>query len=219
MPSAPIHEYFRQLKRIFIDNHRFRAFIISSAVLILATMPVGFLTVYALMRFHANERVIGEFTIIIVAGQVVGGLANGYLADHRGNKLALISAAVAMLAASLCALITPSLDWFRLSFFFLGFNLGSELMTRYNLAIEYGPVEQRSTYIGLMNTMLAPFYLVGLPGGWISDTFGYHSVFAMGAACSLIGIGILVFNVHEPRIQNAARQPGTIPVSGSISSS
>ncbi len=199
MPRLPTDEYLRQLKSIFRQNDNFRALIISSAVLILATMPVGFLTVYALTRFNADEGLIGQFTIIIVSGQIVGGLANGYLADHRGNKIALISAAIALAAASLCALLAPSLAWFRLSFFFLGINLGSELMTRFNIAIEYGPVEQRSTYIGLMNTMVAPFYLTGLLGGWISDVFGYHMVFIIGIVCSLIGIGLLVAKVDEPR--------------------
>ncbi len=72
-------------------------------------------------------------------------------------------------------------------------------MSRYNIAVEYGPIEQRSTYIGLMNTILAPFYLIGLLGGWISDVFGYQTVFAIGIACSAIGIGLLVAKVDEPR--------------------
>ena len=89
--------------------------------------------------------------------------------------------------------------WFGLVFLLLGLNLGSELMTRYNLAIEYGPVEQRATYIGLMNTLLAPVYLSGFFAGWISDMFGYHSLFLIGLFCSLVGILLLITRVREPR--------------------
>jgi predicted MFS family arabinose efflux permease len=83
----------------------------------------------------------------------------------------------------------------------MGMNLGSEMMTRYNLAIEYGPTEQRATYIGLMNTLLAPLYAASLAGGWISDYFGYRAVFALGAFCSVAGILILLFRVRDPRFQ------------------
>ena len=124
---------------------------------------------------------------------------NGWLADHKGNKLAFVVASSSLLAASICALLAPSLEWFYLVFFLLGGNLGSELMTRYNLAIEYGPVEQRSTYIGLMNSIMAPFYFVGVLGGWIANMFGYPAVFMTGIACSLVGITYLLLVVREPR--------------------
>lgn len=199
MPQLPAREYFLQLRSIFLENSEFRQFIIACVILTLATIPVGFMTVYAIKTFHADEQLVGEFTILMILGQIVGGIGNGLIADHRGNKLALVSASCALLAASTLALFAPSLTWFAVVFFLLGANLGSELMTRYNLAIEYGPAEQRSTYIGLMNTILAPGYLVGLLGGWISNAYGYKAVFALGIACSLAGILYLIFNVDEPR--------------------
>ena len=199
LPIQSVRDYLRQLQNVFLNNIPFRKFIFASTFLILAAMPLGFFTVYGLKHFHAEESIVGQFTLMMVVGQGIGALIIGYFADRFGNKLALIIAAGALFAASILALISSTLVWFKISFFFMGMNLGSELMTRHNLVLEYSPIEQRSTYIGLMNTALAPLYLSGLFGGWISDLIGYHAVFLMGGFCSLIGIALLILQVHEPR--------------------
>ncbi len=197
--KRPIAQYLRRLPGVFRQNERFRQFMIMSAFLVVAGMPVGFFTVYAMKEFGGDESVIGEFTLAMVAIQVLTSFANGYVADHYGHKPALVIAAAGMLCASVWALLAPSLAWFILVYVFLGINLGSELMLRYNMSIEYGPVEQRSTYVGLMNTALAPFYLSSIIGGWLSDLFGYHAVFLLGALSSAVGILLLVLRVVDPR--------------------
>jgi MFS family permease len=201
VPRLPLGVYLGRLPRVLRENREFRAFIGASLLLILASMPLGFFTIYALDRFHADESAVGEFTLSIVAAQVVSALANGFVADRFGNKVVLICAAVAMLCASVAALLAPSPGWFMVVFLFVGVNLGSELMARYNIAIEYGPAEQRSTYIGLMNTALAPFYLAGLLGGAISNWFGYHALFVIGIVFSLGGIWLLIARVQDPRVK------------------
>ncbi len=192
-------DYLKQLPNVFRHNIEFRKFIVASAFLILASMPMGFYTVYALQHFHADESVVGEFTLTIVGTQVASSLLNGYIADRYGNRIVLILAACAMLCSSVSAFLIDSLPWFPVVFVFLGINLGSELMTRYNISIEYGPVEQRSTYVGLMNTVLAPVYLAGLLGGWLANMFGYPAVFVVGASSSVVGIVLLWTRVREPR--------------------
>lgn len=199
LPRESMKEYFRQLKVILRGNSGFRMFLASMIFLIPATMPFGFFTVYALKHFSAGESLIGEFTLIIIAGQVIGGMGNGYLADKRGNKLALISSSFAIVAANVIALLAPTLILFKIVFFCVGIYLGSDMLTRYHLSVEYGPVEQRSTYIGLMNTVLAPLYLSGFLGGWISDTFGYTVLFAISIFCSIAGVLFLAVLVKEPR--------------------
>ncbi|MFN0157843.1 MAG: MFS transporter [Bacteroidota bacterium] len=197
--SKSLASYVRQLREVLRMNKEFRAFVISSAVLILATMPTGFFTVYALKHFHAPESIVGEFTLTIVATQVVSSFVNGFVADRFGNKIAVILASTSMLLASIWALLAPTLSSFVIVFMFLGAHLGSELLARYNMSIEYGPPEQRSTYVGLMNTILAPIYLCGLLGGWISDQFGYQTVFMIGAIFSAIGLALFIFWVKDPR--------------------
>ena len=205
--QRPISRFLRDLPRIVQGNREFREFLVASAFLVLATMPVGFFTVYGLKEFNADESAVGTFTLVMVAIQVVSAIVNGHIADHYGHKVALVCAATSMFCASVWALVAPSLAWFTLVYMFLGVNLGSELMIRYNMSIEYGPIAQRPTYVGLMNTVLAPLYLSSLAGAWISDLLGYKTVFLTGSIFSVIGIAYLVTRVKDPRTIATALVP------------
>jgi len=202
LPRQPLLEYFKQLPGVLHHNRQFRSFLVASGFLIVATIPLNFFTVYGLKRFQGNEGIVGQFTLAIVVGQFIGSILNGYIADRFGNRIALIYSSVSMALASVWAFFAPSQVLFELVFIFSGINLGSDSMIRSNLAIEYGPVEQRSTYIGLMNTLLAPLYALSLLAGWIIDSTGYDMVFGIGAASSVIGIFLLITGVSEPRILN-----------------
>ncbi len=203
-------EYIRHLPNIFKGNRNFRMFLVSTIVLVLASMPVGFFTTYALQHFRIEESAVGEFTMLIVGAQIVSALVNGFAADRFGNKIVLIYSAAATLCACLCALIAPTIGVFKVVFVFVGINLGSELMARYNIAVEYGPTQQRSVYIGLMNTILAPAYLVGLFGGVLAAVFGYQTLFIVGVFASFIGLMLTVFVVREPRIHYSAGALGSM---------
>ena len=76
-PRRPFFAYLRELPLVLKSNPPFRRFITACAILTFATMPVSFFTVYALERFHADESAIGEFTLIMVAIQVVSALVTG----------------------------------------------------------------------------------------------------------------------------------------------
>ncbi|HEX7572238.1 MAG TPA: MFS transporter [Bacteroidota bacterium] len=198
-PRRPFFAFLKELPDVLKSNPPFRRFITACAILTFATMPVSFFTVYALGKFNADESSIGEFTLIMVAIQVVSSLVTGFLADRYGNKTSLLVASASLLGASITALAAPTLGWFRLVYLLLGINLGTEIMARYNMSIEYGPTRKRSTYVGLMNTLLAPFYLSGLIGGILSEWFGLPAVFLIGSLASVAGITYLVRNVREPR--------------------
>ena len=135
----------------------------------------------------------------MVAIQVVSALVTGYLADRYGNKTALLVASVSLLGASIMAFVAPTLGWFSLVYLLLGINLGTEITARYNMSIEYGPAKKRSTYVGLMNTLLAPFYLSGIIGGILSAWIGLQGVFLLGGVSSVAGIVYLARQVREPR--------------------
>ena len=208
-PSAvasrrPFSAFLRGMPGVLRANPPFRNFITACAILTVATMPVSFYTVYALGRFQADEAAVGEFTLIMVAIQVVSSLVTGYMADRYGNKKVMIVAAASLLGASLTALCAPTLGWFRLVYLLLGINLGTEINARYNMSIEYATARERSMYVGLMNTMLAPFYLTGMVGGALGEWFGLSAVFLAGGVASVAGIAYMARNVREPRTLAAA---------------
>ena len=181
------------------ENPDYRRFILASAVLIPAAMPVGFFTVYALGQPGAHESLVGQFTLAMVFIQVLSALGMGVIADRRGNKVALITASAAMLLASVTALLASDAGWFILVYMFVGIHAGSEIMIRYNLAVEFGPPEKRSLYVALTNTLLAPMYLSGIVAGAVIELFGFHTLFVGALICSLAGILLLARFVRDPR--------------------
>jgi hypothetical protein len=55
--KRPISAYLLRLPEVFRGNKEFRHFMVSAIILVIANMPVGFFTVYALKRFGAGEEV------------------------------------------------------------------------------------------------------------------------------------------------------------------
>ncbi|MBP2672927.1 MAG: arabinose efflux permease family protein [candidate division NC10 bacterium] len=171
----------------------------AGAFLIPATAPFGFFTVYALERFQAGEGLVGAFTLSMVLAQIISALVAGLVADRYGNRIALIPAAVALLLATTTALLAPDAWWFIVVYLFVGANIGSEIIIRYNMAIEYGPPTERATYIALTNTLLAPLYLASLAGGLLVERAGFPALFVAGMAFACLGLGLLLFRVRDPR--------------------
>ncbi|HXF99428.1 MAG TPA: MFS transporter, partial [Bacteroidota bacterium] len=199
LPRRPLGPYLRSLLDVWRSDTQFRTFLVAAIFQVLAGIPSGFFTVYALREFNAGETAVGTFTLAMVLSQVVASTAIGYLADRHGNKTSLIIAAAALLCANVWSLLAPSLEWFIVVYLFLGVNLGTELLARYNIAVEYAPSVQRSTYIGFMNTLIAPFYLAGLAAGGLTDFLGYKPVFLMGTLASVVGLWLLTSRVSDPR--------------------
>lgn len=204
--KRPLFAYLRELPQVLRTNHAFATFLVAAIFQVLAATPAGFYTVYALSEFHADESVVGTFTLAMVLAQVTASFGIGFLADRFGNKTALVIASAALLCANGVSLLAPSVGWFLAVYLFLGVNLGTEILSRYNIAVEYAPPAQRSTYVGLMNTLIAPFYLAGLLAGEISDHCGYRPVFWIGTLASLIGLWLMARRVQDPRAQEFTMQ-------------
>jgi MFS family permease len=213
-PPRKTFAYLKELPGILKRDPAFRRFMAAAIVATPGMMPVAFFTAYALKTFSVGESVVGLFTLIMVAFQVLSALVSGFLADRFGNKVVLVVSSTALFCASLLALLAPTVGVFALVFAFVGINLGPEVMARLNISVEFCPVEKRSTYVGLMNTLLAPFYLAALAGGAIADLFGYEALFAVGMLFAGASAVLMIFTVRDPRWATAEQEPVPEPVEG-----
>jgi MFS family permease len=206
-PPRKTFAYMKELPGILKRDAPFRRFLVAAMTEIPGMMPVAFFTAYALKTFAVDEAVVGLFTLIMVAFQVLSALVSGFLVDRFGNKVILVISSSALFCASLLALLAPNVVVFSLVFAFVGINLGPAVMARLNISVEFCPVEKRSTYVGLMNTMLAPFYLAALAGGVIADLFGYELLFGAGMLFAGVGATLMIFTVRDPRWATHADEP------------
>jgi MFS family permease len=86
-------------------------------------------------------------------------------------------------------------------FFLLGEALAAESVSSLNIILEFCAPEDRPTYIGLTNTLLAPTRTVApLLGGWLATWLGYPPLFAAALALSIIGSLMLFRWLREPRL-------------------
>jgi predicted MFS family arabinose efflux permease len=68
------------------------------------------------------------------------------------------------------------------------------------LTLDFGTDDEKPTYVGLANTLIAPATILApLIGGWLADQAGYSATFLFAAAASLITIFVLHFAVHDKR--------------------
>ncbi|HTP12580.1 MAG TPA: MFS transporter [Bacteroidota bacterium] len=169
----------------------FRKFLVSVALSTVGLMPMGFFIIAATRQFSLPGSFVGLFTITMMVAQVLSGVSLGILADNKGHRTALLVCASASALATLLALVAGSVALYFAVFFFVGVNLGAEMITRYNYVERLAPVSDRPLYVGIMNAWLAPFYFSATLGGWLVDRWGFEVVFVPGLLATLSGIAVL----------------------------
>jgi MFS family permease len=193
-------EYWRQLPTVLRENPNFARFLLTRAVAWLGTMGTGFLTVYAVNRLGATPGELGLFTAASMIAQTGANLVLGLWGDRTGHKRVLEFAGLCSVGAMASAWLAGTPAWFYLAYALVGVATAGNIVSGLSIVLEFGPPAQRPTYIGLTNTLLAPFAgMAPLFGGWLAGVAGYPAMFALAALLSLLGFGLLGFTVREPR--------------------
>lgn len=194
--------YFRQLPDVLRTNVNYRRFFISRTVVLLGAMANSFFIIYGGQRFGLDGATIGLLTATLVASQAVMSLVWGVVGDRMGHKVVLTGAAFLLALAALNTLLAPSQTWLILSFAFLGASSSGDAVSGLNIILEFAAPEDRPTYIGLTNTLLAPtIVLAPIVGGWLATIVGFPALLSMATAIAAMGGLLLAIWVREPRRQ------------------
>jgi MFS family permease len=205
-PRADQGRYLRQLPALLRRDRNYMRFLVGRSIANVGAMAAGFLMVYGKEQVPGTVEQVGTLTAILVGGQAVMNLAWGLVADRWGHKMVLCGAAFSMAAAVIAAAVARSTSGLALGFALLGASLSADTVSRMNIILEFCTAEDRPTYIGLTNTLLAPAMLAPAIGGWLATWAGYRALFAVAAAISVLGGTLLVLWVREPR--GATARPG-----------
>ncbi|MEM7127892.1 MAG: MFS transporter [Chloroflexota bacterium] len=195
-----LSEYLKDLPQILQTNANYSRFLISRALVHLGAMSIGFFMVYGTERFDIDGAGVGLLTGIMIGSKAATNLLWGLIGDRYGHKSVLTGAAFAVALAALIAWMASSFWWLAVTFVLLGAYLAADEVSALNIILEFCVPEDRPTYIGLTNTLFAPFMIVApLVGGWLTDVSGYRPMFAVALVVGLIGSLMLAFWVREPR--------------------
>jgi MFS family permease len=199
-PQHSLSEYLGRLKSILHDDRNLRSFILSRYMAYFGGMAYGFMAVYAVQRFGLDDASAGVFTAILLGSSVVGLGVWGPLGDHLGHKRVLEMAGTAWLLALVIALVASGYSAFYLVFGLMGFGTSGTLVSDLAIAMEFGPVNERPTYVGLLRTLTGPaVFFAPLAAGALVQWLGYLPMFVISLVLALCGLLLLWRRVVEPR--------------------
>ena len=199
-PKIPMRRFFASLPALVRDDPNYGRFLVARAVAVLGTMAMAFFIVDGALRFDLTGREVGLLTATISVFTGVFYLIWGFVADRIGHKTVLCAGALTMAGASLAAMLTPVLAGLYVAFGLVGATLSAEAISSSNIILEFAPSEERPTYIGLTNTLLAPVRtLAPIIGGSLASIIGFPGLFAIAAVLSVGGSLLMILRVREPR--------------------
>jgi MFS family permease len=199
-PQVGLWRYLKQLPAVLRRDRNYQVFLISQSVANLGGMAAGFFIVYGSTRFGLDGATVGALTGTLVASQALMNLLWGLLGDRKGHKIVLAGAAGCMALAALAALLIPTPAALWVVFFLLGASIAGEMVSSLNIILEFCHPEDRPTYIGLTNTLLAPVKaLAPLVGAGLATLLGYPGLFIAAALAAAGGAALLGLWVREPR--------------------
>jgi len=207
-PAAPsvtaapgLGAYLRRVRRVLREDRNLTWFLLARGLNSVGMMAGGFYTVYALRFYSAPDWAVGLFTTALLAGQMIGNLVLGVVADRVGHLLPLNVGLGAVLVANLVALTAPSLEIFLVVFALHGIQLAAISVSGLNVLLEFAPAPSaRPTYVGLGTTLVTPVaFGAPLVGGLMADAFGFRAVFAIASLGAVAAMALLVARVQEPR--------------------
>lgn len=218
--TAPLRHYLGRVVGVVKRDRNYRRYLISKSLVNLGGMSAGFFAVFGAELFSLDGRGVGLLTAVLVGTQAVLNPLCGLLADRVGHKAVLAGAAFCVVLAPFSALVIGSAVGdgptvgsvisyhvfggvpigLLLTFVFLGTFLAADHTSSLPIILEFSAPEDRPTYIGLTNTVLAPI-LIGAPilGGWLASVFGYALMFGVALAVGAVALVLMLFWVKEPR--------------------
>jgi MFS family permease len=198
-PRQSNRQFLANLPDIVRGDHNFRRFLVARSLMALGNLGTGFVTVSAIHRWQIPDSTVGLYTALYLAGQTVGNLTFGFLADRFGHKLSLELGALASALAFAVAWLALAPAWIYAVFFLLGVNSGALLVSGILVALEFSEPQRRPTYAGMANTATGLASTVApLLGAWLASV-DYGWLFAVSSAVNLAALIAMHWWVREPR--------------------
>lgn len=121
-------------------------------------------------------------TAAVGAGQLIGGVSAGYIADAIGRRGAFgLTIACSSLSAAAAA-AAPTLAWLVAAMLLMGVGFGGVTPVATSLVSEFAPADRRGALLGWTQVLWATGWVVaGVGGVLIAGTLGWRGTFAIGA--------------------------------------
>lgn len=163
-------------------------------------MAFSFYSVYVVKNLGASEIEAGILTSVLMTVSVVMNIFLGWLADRWSRLRVLEIGFIAMLLSTLVAWLAPEFGWFYLVMALTGAANTALWTIMMALTLQFGTDEERPTYVGMANTLIAPVTILApLFGGWLATVSGYQATFLASTLFSAFSLLAVHFLVKDPK--------------------
>jgi len=207
-----VWSYFRSLPGVWRSSPDFVRLMKARFCMALIFLSQPFFVLHARQNLGVDVGAVGTYVSAHMVGLLVGSGLAGRLSDRVGNRVVVLMALLTAFLAPATALGLTALHlvgggvgaaavaFYPVVYAFLGWTYGASWIGFTNFVIDMAPPAERPTFIGLLNTLVAPFAFLGAVGGAVASVLGYPAVFAVSAAFALVGI-LVAGRLPEPRRQ------------------
>jgi MFS family permease len=199
-------EFLAGLREILKKKYLFRRFVIARLLLDFGLMGSGFITISAVRLWQVSDGTVGIYTAIQLAGQGIGVLFLGRMADRTGHKLSLEFSALATALSFACVWFAPDPFFYYPAFLLLGISYGGLMISGSLVVLEFADHSRRPTYVGIAGFGAGIVSLVAPLLGTAIVGIGYSWLFGLSTLLSLAGMIGLHFWVREPRFAPEIRK-------------
>lgn len=201
---ATMKDYLSSLPAVLRQNPNFRQFILALIFVQFFVMGNPLYAASAIESLHLNSAQsslqVGIFTALMLGFQMVGFPLWGNLSDRWGHRKIILLSAILNIAAAILAILGGHIFLFYLVFIFVGISQAATRISLMAIIPEFCSPEDRPTFLGLANSISGLAVIVAsFAGGVLADMFNYRLTFGIMAVFILIGFGILLKYVTDPR--------------------
>ena len=200
--NTSFNQFKIETKQIIKNRPNFHRYLFSR-IFYCATLPaIGLYAVFCQKKFGFNISEIGLFTVLNVISMGISSYISGYLGDKHGHKISMLIAYSFHLIAVILALLSKNMFWVYCIFISIGAGQGAFMPSAMNLIYDFADLEDKKTYMALIDSFLAPFSLMFLVGiGFLITKNQFVLSFCIIGFCLLIALLILYFFVKDPKLK------------------
>jgi predicted MFS family arabinose efflux permease len=187
-----LFEHFKEGWKIYRADKLFANYIHTRMLMSSCTIGVPFLVIFAHKRLGFQTSDLGIFVAADCLGTIIGNFFWERLTDRRSAKICLEVATITNLALPIIVLLylwfpLPKLFYASVFSIAAAFDAGTSIggMT---YIIEISPEHDRSTYIGLFNSLMSLPLMLTAAAGALLDLSGYGILYGLVLALSVASL-------------------------------
>jgi MFS family permease len=195
-----LSQYLQSLPDVLRSDSVFTKFLLATVVAGITTMGPAFLTAHALKAVESGEEVLGIYTAVYFASQVLSNFIWAHLGDTRGHVSVIAVGGLLGALSSMVTIFSNSVIGFCVAFALIGAYTSGLMVSWAPAIMELASEESRPTYLALAGVLRAfPASLAPLLGGVIADVAGSAWIFTIAAIAHLASVAIVIPMLRSPK--------------------